>query len=65
MNADQNSVEDYQFSLRFLWKCATDNKPDDVDSFLALLTLLARNALEGDTFQRQETEEQKTEYRSE
>ena len=61
MDANEEAVRSYSFTLRSLQQYATDNKPDDVDSFLALLDLFARNALGGEVFKHQrDIEEQKT-----
>jgi hypothetical protein len=65
MDANENSYQDYCFSLRELQSIATDNVPDSVSQFLDLLALRARNALKGETFQRQNEQEQMKDYKSE
>jgi hypothetical protein len=60
MNANQDTVEGYCFTMRELQRIANDELPDSVTDFLVLLDLQARNALEGKTLERQTTiEEQK------
>ena len=65
MNAYENAVENYHFSLRELRQLATDNLPNDISEFLDLLALQARNKIEGETFKRQTEQEQIREYKSE
>lgn len=64
-NDNQNTVEGYCFSLGELRRTADDELPESVADFLVLLTLQARNALQGETIRRQNEQEQKAEYLSE